>query len=92
MLNLTNHVVILAVLALAVVGIYLYRRWLENHDDHYIHLHNDIHDAGIINSQTHMAKRLEAVDKIKNFALAAVILYGLAVAAIAVYIGWNSAT
>jgi hypothetical protein len=89
-MNFMYHVVALVVLIAAVVCLYLYRRWLENHDDHYIHLHNDSHDAGIINTQTSMAKRLDAIDKLKNAGLAAVIIYGLAIAAMAVYTGWNS--
>ncbi len=89
-MNLTFHIVALVVLIAAVVGLYLYRRWLENHDDHYIHLHNDAHDASIINTQTNMAKRLDAVDKLKNAGLIAVILYALAIAGMAVYTGWTS--
>jgi hypothetical protein len=89
-MNLTYHIVALVVLIAAVVGLYLYRRWLENHDDHYIHLHNDAHDATIITTQTTMAKRLDAIDKLKNAGLIAVIVYAVAIAAMAVYIGWNS--
>jgi hypothetical protein len=89
-MHLSYHIVAFVVLIAAVAGLYMYRRWLENHDDHFIHLHNDAHDTGIINTQTSMAKRLDMLDKLKNAGLAAVILYGLAIAAIAVYIGWNS--
>jgi hypothetical protein len=89
-MNLTYHIVALVVLIAALVGLYLYRRWLENHDDHYIHLHNDSHDASIINTQSTMAKRLDALDKLKNVGLVAVILYALAIAGMAVYMGWNS--
>jgi hypothetical protein len=89
-MNLMYHVVALAVLVAAVAGLYTYRRWLENHEDHLIHLHNDAHDTSIINTQTSMAKRLDMVDKLKNAGLAAVILYGLAIAAMAVYIGWTT--
>jgi hypothetical protein len=91
-MNLTYHIVALVVLIAAVVGLYLYRRWLENHDDPYIHLHNDAHDASIISTQASMAKRLGAVDKLKNAGLIAVIVYAVAIAAMAVYIGWNSST
>ena len=89
-MHLTYHIVAFVVLVAAVGALYMYRRWLENHGDHYIHLHNDAHDTGIINTQTSMAKRLDVVDKLKNAGLAAVILYGIAIAAMAVYIGWNS--
>jgi hypothetical protein len=84
------HTVAFVVLITAVIGLYLYRRWLENHDDHYIHLHNDAHDASIINTQTSMAKRLDMIDKLKNAGLVAVVLYGLAIAGMAAYIGWTA--
>ena len=89
-MNLMSHIVALVVLVAAVTGLYIYRRWLENHDDHYIHLHNDAHDASIISTQASMAKRLDAIDKLKNAGLIAVIVYAVAIAAMAVYIGWNS--
>ena len=89
-MHIMYHVGALTILIVAVAGIYLYRRWLENHEDHYIHLHNDSHDTSIIGSQTSMAKRLDMVDKLKNAGLAAVILYALAIAAMAAYAGWTS--
>jgi hypothetical protein len=79
-MNLMYHIVALVVLIAALVGLYLYRRWLEN----------DSHDASIIDTQSNMAKRLDAVDKLKNVALVAVILYAVAIAGMAVYLGWNS--
>ena len=89
-MNFMYHIVALVVLIAAVSGLYLYRRWLENHDDHYIHLHNDAHDASIISTQTTMAKRLDMIDKLKNAGILAVVLYGLFIAAMAVYVGWNT--
>jgi hypothetical protein len=89
-MNFMIHIVAWIILLAAVCGLYLYRRWLENHDDHYIHLHNDAHDASIINTQTSIGKRLDVLDKIKNAGLAAVILYALAIAAMAVYVGWTT--
>jgi uncharacterized protein YxeA len=90
-MNLTLHLIIAGVLALIVVALFLYRRWLENHDDPYIHLHNDSHDSSIITTQTSMAKRLDSIDKLKNGLLVAVILYALAIIAMAVYQAWNNA-
>lgn len=87
-MNLTFHLILCGVLALALLAMYLYHRWLENHEDHYIHLHNDSHDSSIINSQTAIGKRMEIVDKVKTGLLAAVIIYAVAIAAMAVYQGW----
>jgi hypothetical protein len=89
-MNMTFHLILCGVLAVVVVGLFVYRRWLENHDDPYIHLHNDSHDAGIVNTQSSMAKRLDAVDKVKNGLLVAVILYALAIAGMAIYMAWTT--
>jgi hypothetical protein len=89
-MNLNFHLILCGVLALVVIALFVYRRWLENHDDPYIHLHNDAHDSSIITSQTTMAKRLDTIDKVKNGLLAAVVLYALAIVAMGIYIAWNS--
>jgi hypothetical protein len=90
-MNLTPHILICSVLLLTTVGLYLYRRWLENHEDHYIHLHNDSHDSAIINAQASMCKRCEVVDKIKYATLTATILYAVAIAGMATYEAWSRA-
>lgn len=77
-------------LVLVVIALFLYRRWLENHHDCYIHLHNDSHDSAIVSSQTSVAKRCEVVDRLKNGLLVAVILYAIAIAAFAIYAAWNN--
>lgn len=90
-MNLTYHLILCGVLLLATVGLFLYRRWLENHGDNYIHLRNDSHDTMIVNSQTVMCKRCETVDKIKTAMLTATILYAIAIAGFASYDAWNRA-
>jgi hypothetical protein len=89
-MNVVPHLIAWGILALIVVALFLYHRWLENHEDHYIHLHSDSHDAAIINTQAMLARRIEVVDKIKNALLIAVILYALAIASFAIYSAWNS--
>ena len=89
-MNLTFHLGLCGFLALVVVALFVYRRWLENHDDPYIHLHNDSHDSGIITAQNSAAKRLDVVDKVKNGLLVAVILYVLAIIAMVAYVAWNN--
>jgi uncharacterized membrane protein len=90
-MNLTIHLIVCSVLVVIVVALFLYHRWLENHEDHYIHLHNDSHDASIVNAQQVMDKRIASINKIKNGLLIAVILYALAIAGMAIYNAWNSA-
>ena len=89
-MNLTFHLGICGVLALVVVALFIYRRWLENHDDPYIHLHNDSHDSSIITAPNSAAKRLDTVDKLKNGLLIAVIVYALAILGIVGYMAWNT--
>jgi hypothetical protein len=88
--NLTLHLGLCGLLALVVVALFVYRRWLENHDDPYIHLHNDSHDSSIITAQNSAAHRLDVVDKVKNGLLIAVILYVLAIVGMLAYMAWNN--
>lgn len=90
--NITLHLILWGVLILITIFVFIYKRWLEKRDNPYIHLHADQHDASVINAQTTMAKRLDTIDKVKNGLLAAVILWGLAIAAIAIYKAWNAGT
>ncbi|MBV8811244.1 MAG: hypothetical protein JO033_21455 [Acidobacteriaceae bacterium] len=89
-MNLTFHLIVCGVLAVIVIALFLYHRWLENHEDHYIHLHDDAHDSSVITAQGAIGKRLEIVDKLKNGLLIAVILYALAIAGMAIYGAWNN--
>jgi hypothetical protein len=89
-MNFMLHLSLFGVLGALLVAVYIYRHWLENHDDPYIHLHNDSHDDSIINSQTMMGRRLDTIDKVKNALLAAAIVYAVAIAAMGVYWAWNS--
>ena len=89
-MNFMLHISLFIVLAVILVGVYIYRHWLENHDDHYIHLHNDSHDQSIISTQTVMGRKLDALEKIKNALWVAVIVYGLAIAAMGVYWAWTA--
>ncbi len=89
-MNMTLNIILCAVLVLITVGVYLYRRWLENHCDSYIHLHNDSHDSAIISHQSVLCRRLELVDKAKYALVVAVILYILAIIGMALYSAWNT--
>ena len=62
-MNFTLHLILCGVLLAITLGVVLYRKWLEDHNDHYIHLHNDSHDTGVINSQQAMIKRLETLGR-----------------------------
>jgi hypothetical protein len=89
-MNLMLHLSLCGFLAVLLVAVYIYRHWLENHDDPYIHLHNDSHDSNIINTQTVLGKRLDMVDRVKTGLMVAVIIYAVAIAAMGIYLAWNN--
>ncbi len=89
-----NHLILnmslCGVLIVVAVGVSLYRRWLENHCDSFLHLHNDSHDTTLVTTQATMCKRLETLTKLKTAVIVAVIVYAVAIAAFAIYIAWNN--
>lgn len=89
-MNIILHIVICCILLLCAIGVGLYRRWLENHCDSLLHLHGDTHDAALVTTQSAMCRRLEVITKIKTALIVAVVLYALAIVAIASYNAWNS--
>lgn len=88
--NLILNISLCGVLVLVAVGVGLYRRWLENHCDNYLHLHNDSHDTTLVTTQASMCKRLETLTKLRTAVIVAVILYAVAIAAFAIYTAWNN--
>lgn len=91
-MNLTLNIIVCAALALVALGVSLYRKYLEDHCDHYIHLHNDSHDSSVINAQAEICKRIDMMDKLRKGLLAAVIVYALAIAGFAFYNAWNTSS
>ena len=89
-MNLTLNLIMCGVLVLLTVGVALYRKWLENHCDHYIHLHNDAHDATVVDAQSAMCKRLDMMDKLRTGLIAAVVVYALSIAGWATYSAWHN--
>jgi hypothetical protein len=89
-MNITLHIVLCAVLALIAVGVALYKKWLEDHDDHYIHLHNDAVDTRIITTQATMAKRIEGLEKATRYLTIAVIVYAVFIGGLAAYMAWTA--
>lgn len=89
-MNLIINLIVWGILLLITIALWLYRRYLENREDHYIHLHGDEHDAKVLQSQAVTGKRVETIAKTKNILLIVVILYGVAIAAFEVYRAWNN--
>ncbi|MDQ2776695.1 MAG: hypothetical protein M3Y57_17515 [Acidobacteriota bacterium] len=89
-MNIILHIVLCSVLILVTIGVAIYRHWLENHCDHYIHLHNDTHDASVVDAQSAMCRRFEMIDKLRTGLIVAVVAYIIAICAIAGYNAWNT--
>ena len=89
-MNVVLNLIVCGVLVVIAVALFLYQRWLENHSDHYIHLHADSHDTNVVNAQSTQGKRLDTISKVKNGLIVAIILYLLAIGGIAAYTAWNN--
>ena len=87
---MTVNLILIGVLALVVGAMFMYRRWIEDHDDHNIHLHNNPTEAQIIHMQEDAAKKLEMVEKAIRYLTVALVVYGVVIAAYASYTEWIS--
>jgi hypothetical protein len=84
------NLVVWGVLVLALTGMFIYRRSVDGHGDHTVHLHDDPLDARIISSQVAIGKRLDGMDKAIRYMVIAVVVYGVVVAGLACYQAWLS--
>ena len=89
-MNLTLHIILCGVLVALTVATGLYRKWLEDHCDNYLHLHGDAHDTNIITAQAGVCKKLELLSKVRTGLIVAVIVYIVAIAGFATYNAWSS--
>ncbi len=89
-MNLMLNLIFCGVLVLLAIGVALYRKWLEDHCDHYIHLHNDTHDSSVVTDQSALCRRIEVMDKLKTGLIVAIVVYALAIAGWATYSAWNT--
>lgn len=90
-MNFTVNLIFCGLLLAITLGVALYRKWLEDHCDHYIHLHNDSHDNGVINTQQDLCRRLEMMGKLQTYLIAATIAYAVIIAAMGIYSAWITA-
>jgi uncharacterized protein YxeA len=89
-MNLIINLIVWGILLLITIALWLYRRLLENREDHYIHLHGDDHDAKVLQSQQAAGKRVETIGRTKNILLIVVIIYAVAIGAFEIYRAWNT--
>lgn len=89
-MNLVINLIVWGVLLIITIILWLYRRFLENREDHYIHLHGDDRESKVLQQQTAVGKKVDTLSKTTRILLIVIILYGLAIAAVEVYNAWNS--
>ncbi len=87
-MNLALNLVLLGVLVALAVAAGIYRKWMEDHCDNYLHLHSDTHDSALVSAQSNICKKLEVLDKVRTALIVAVIVYAVAIAGFATYNAW----
>jgi hypothetical protein len=89
-MNLTMQLALFVLLAVILFAVWMYRKWLDDHEDHNIHLHNTASDTNVIVTQQSINKRLEVLERAIRYLTIVLIAYGLIVAALAIYNGWDT--
>lgn len=84
-MNFLPHVVILAILALIVGGLALYRRKVAETEDDTVHLTGGTES---IKEQEATAAKLNAIDKWGKVFTVVLVIYGLVIAGLYVYEMW----
>ena len=87
-MNVNLHLTICGVLVFFLVASFLYRKFIDDHDDHNIHLSGTQSDSRIIGTQVEHSKRIEMLDRLNKYLSIIVILYLLAIGIMAAYTGW----
>lgn len=89
-MNMTVHLSLVALLAVALLAVWMYRKWLDDHEDHNIHLHNTASDTNTIVTQQTINKKLEVLERAIHYLTIVVIAYGLIVVGLAIYNAWSA--
>jgi len=89
-MNYVLHISLCGFLIVLAVAVWLYRKWLEDHCDTLLHLHNDSHDSSLVSMQGSMCKRLEGLGKVRTALVVAAVVYALAIGAMAIFGAWNT--
>ena len=87
-MNLTPFVILWSILALAVLGLALYRKLIANHEDDLIHIGPG--EEKLIPQQVQIAAKLEVVDRWGKTLTVIVAAAGLLIAAAYLYQAWEA--
>jgi hypothetical protein len=85
-LNLVPHIIAVAVLAVIVGGLALYRKSIASHEDDTVHLTGG---GEAVQEQMVVASKLNAIDKWGKLLTILLVLYGLAVVGLYVWQMWE---
>lgn len=88
-MNFLPHVVILAILALIVGGLAIYRRTVAEKEDDTVHLTGSPES---IKEQEAIAAKLSAIDKWGKALTVVLVIYGLVIAGLYVYEMWEASS
>lgn len=84
-LNLLPHLIVWGVLALVVIALIVYRKYVADQEDDSIHL-----EGTATNDQVALGHRLAIIDRWGKIITGLVVLYGLGLCAIYVYQLWTN--
>ena len=82
-INLLPFAFLWMIVALAVIGLILYRAWIARREDESLHL--DQSELGLVSQQAITAQKLEAIDRLGQTLTVVALLYGLAMATAYIY-------
>ena len=87
-MNLTPFVILWSLLALAVLGLALYRKFVANHEEDYIHIGPG--EEKFIPQQIEIAAKLKMMDRWGGGLTVATAIFGLLIAATYLWTAWEA--
>lgn len=85
-INLLPFTILWMILALVVVGLLAYRRWVSRNEDDTLHVMES--ESGMVSQQAAMAEKLEFIDKWGKVLTVVALVYGLLVGCAYLYQSW----
>jgi hypothetical protein len=89
-MNLFPLIVSWAVLAVIVLALAVYRKLIAAKEDDMLHVRDS--EVQLVASQASIANKLEVIDRWGKILTAGALLYGLALAALYVYMDWQESS
>ncbi len=89
-IKLLPFMVLWMILAIVVVGLMVYRKWVARDEDDTIHVRDS--DVGMVSQQAVVAQKLESIDQWGKALTAITLVYGFVVGVGYVYQSWLAAS